>query len=115
MKSIDDVLQLSQVYGQKVCEPGAVLVEFVFSIVWQLLEASLDDDGLLDHTPEKMPRWLSRSCAMNIDEPDCIDEMKTEQKEGWQRENTAIAIVIIAEFLQNKTTSRLLSLVHRNM
>lgn len=111
MKSIDDVLQLSQVYGQKVCESGAVLVEFVFSIVWQLLEASLDDEGLLDHTP----RWLSRSHSMDIDEPDCISEMKTEQKERWQRESTAIAIEIIAEFLQNKTTSRLLSLVHRNM
>jgi hypothetical protein len=33
MKSIDDVLQLSQVYGHKECEPGVILVEFLFSIV----------------------------------------------------------------------------------
>jgi hypothetical protein len=115
MESIDNVLQLSQVYNQRVCEPGVVLVEFVFSILWQLLEASLDDEGLLDHVPENKPRWLSRSHDMDVDEPDCINEMKTKQKEGLRRENTTLAIEIIVEFLQNKMTSRLLSLVHRNM
>ncbi|XP_061341383.1 mediator of RNA polymerase II transcription subunit 33A-like [Gastrolobium bilobum] len=115
MKSIDGVLQLSQVYSLKVCEPGVILVEFVFSAVWQLLEALLDDEGLLNHAPENKPRWLSRSHDMNIDGPDCFRENKTEQKEGLQRENTAMAIEIIAEFLQNKMTSRILSLVHRNM
>lgn len=30
LKSIDDVLQLSQVYGHKECEPGVILVEFLF-------------------------------------------------------------------------------------
>ncbi|XP_027351065.1 mediator of RNA polymerase II transcription subunit 33B-like [Abrus precatorius] len=114
MKSIDEVLQLSQVYSQKVSEPGVVLVEFVFSIVWQLLEASLDDEGLLDHTSENNPRWLSRSHDMNIDEPDSFSEKKTEQ-EGLQKANTVVAIEIIAEFLQHKITSRILSLVHRNM
>ena len=115
MTSIDEVLQLSQVYSQKVCEPGVVLVEFVFSIVRQLLEASLDDEGLLDHAPENKPRWLSRSDDMNIDGPDCLSGNKTEQKEALRRENTAMAIEIIAEFLQNKMTSRILSLVHQNM
>lgn len=115
MKSIDDVRQLSQLYDQKACELGVVLVEFVFSIVWQLLEASLDDEGLIDDSPENKPRWLSKSCDMDIDEPGCFSEMKTEQKEGLKKENTAMAIEIIAEFLRNKTTSRLLSLVHRNM
>ncbi|KAH1070118.1 hypothetical protein AAZX31_03G133200 [Glycine max] len=115
MKSIDEVLQLSQVYSQKVWEPGVVLVDFVFSIVWQLLAASLDDEGLLDHTAENKPRWLSRSHDMNIDGPDSFTEKKTEQAEGFQKKNTAIAIEIIAEFLQQKMTSRILSLVHWNM
>jgi len=115
MESIDNVLQLSQVYSHKVCEPGVALVEFVFSILWQLLEATLDDEGLLDHVQENKPRWLSRSHDMDIAEYDCINEMKTEQKEGMQRKNTTIAIEIIVHFLQNKMTSRLLCLVHRNM
>ena len=115
MKSIDDVLQLSQVYSQTLWEPGVVLVEFVFSIVWQLLEASLDDEGLLDHTTENKPIWLSRSHDMDVDGPDSLGEKKTEHVEGFQKKNTAMAIEIIADFLQHKMTSRILSLVHWNM
>ncbi|KAK7285393.1 hypothetical protein RJT34_20163 [Clitoria ternatea] len=114
MKSIDDVLQLSQVYSQKVCEPGVVLVGFVFSIVWQLLEASLDDEGLLDHTSENKPIWLHRPHDMDIDGPGSFCEKKPEQK-GLLEENTTIAIEIMTEFLQHRVTSRILSLVHRNM
>nr|XP_029143291.1 mediator of RNA polymerase II transcription subunit 33A isoform X2 [Arachis hypogaea] len=115
MTSIDEVLLLSQVYNRKDCEPGVVLVEFVFSIVWQLLEALLDDEGLLDHASEDNPRWLRRSDDMNIGSPDCFAGKKTEQRGELQRENTAMAIEIVAEFLQNKITSRILSLVHQNM
>lgn len=115
MESIVDVLKLSQVYGQKVFEPGVVLVEFVFSILSQLLEASLDDERLLDNIPEIKPRWLRKSHDMDIDVPDCNNRMQTELKERLQRENTKLAIEIIVELLQNKMTSRLLSLVHRNM
>ncbi|CAJ1906114.1 unnamed protein product [Sphenostylis stenocarpa] len=118
MKSIDDDLQLSQVYSQKLWEPGVVLVEFVFSIVWQLLEASLDDEGLLDHTTENKPIWLCRSHDMNIDEPDSLGEEDTEQVEGCQKKNTAIAIEIILlvsnaslfENLRNNAAETLLSL-----
>ncbi|CAI8615916.1 unnamed protein product [Vicia faba] len=115
MESIDDVIKLSQIYGQKDCEPGVVLVEFVFSILSQLLEASLDDERLLYNIPEIKPRWLSNSHDMDIDVPDCNNRMHRRQKEWLLRENTKLAIEIIVEFLQNKMTSRLLSLVHRNM
>ncbi|KAL5082159.1 hypothetical protein RYX36_010580 [Vicia faba] len=115
MESIDDVLKLSQIYGQKDCETGVVLVEFVFSILSQLLEASLDDERLLYNIPEIRPRWLNNSHDMDIDVPDCNNRMHREQKEWLLRENTKLAIEIIVEFLQNKMTSRLLSLVHRNM
>lgn len=111
MESIDNVLQLSQEYSHNVWEPGVALVEFVFSILRQLLEATLDDEGLLDH----LPRWLSISHDMDIDEHLRINEMTTEQKEVMRRKNTTLAIEIIVNFLQNKMTSRLLSLVHRNM
>ncbi|KAL5082157.1 hypothetical protein RYX36_010578 [Vicia faba] len=115
MESIDDVLKLSQIYGQKDCETGVVLVEFVFSILSQFLEASLDDERLLYNIPEIRPRWINNSHDMDIDVPDCNSRMHREQKEWLLRENTKLAIEIIVEFLQNKMTSRLLSLVHRNM
>lgn len=115
MKSIDAVLQLSQVYGHKDCEPGVILVEFILSIVWQLLEASLDDEGLLDRVPENKPRWLNKPQDMDIDGPDFFSGKKSDQKEGLQKANTAMAIEIIGEFLQSKIISRIISLVHRNM
>ncbi|GMY16614.1 mediator of RNA polymerase II transcription subunit 33B-like isoform X1 [Fagus crenata] len=115
MKSIDSVLHLSQIYGLQVSEPGALLVEFVFSIIWQLLDASLDDEGLLEHTPDKKSRWPTRSQDMEIDGHDSFSEKRTEHNEGLQKVNTAMAIEIIVEFLQNKVTSRILYLARRNM
>ncbi|GMP91109.1 hypothetical protein CsSME_00041944 [Camellia sinensis var. sinensis] len=56
MKSIDEVLHLSQIFSLPASEPGLLVVGFVFSIVWQLLDASLDDEGLLELTPEKKSR-----------------------------------------------------------
>ncbi|KAJ7972832.1 Mediator of RNA polymerase II transcription subunit 33A like [Quillaja saponaria] len=115
MTSIDDALHLSQVYGLEVCETGLILVEFIFSIVWQLLEASLDDEGLLEHTPEKKPRWPTRPQDMEIDGDDCFSGKKTGHDEIFLKTNTAMAIEIIGEFLQNKVTSRILYLANQNM
>nr|POE97226.1 mediator of rna polymerase ii transcription subunit 33a [Quercus suber] len=115
MKSIDDVLHLSQIYGLQVSEPGVILVEFVFSIVWQLLDASLDDEGLLELTPDKKSRWPTRSQDMEIDGHDGFSEKRIEHNEGLQKVNTVMAIEIIGEFLQNKVTSRILYLARRNM
>lgn len=115
MKSIDDVLHLSQIYGLQVCEPGVLLVEFVFSVVWQLLDASLDDEGLLELTPEKKSRWPTRSQDMDIEGHDSFSEKRADDNEGQQKVNTAMAIEIIGEFLQNKATSRILYLACRNM
>lgn len=97
------------------CEPGVLLVEFVFSIIWQLLEASLDDERLLELTPDKSSRWPTRPQDMEIDGPDSFNEKRSEQNEGLKKANTAMAIEIIVEFLQNKVTSRILYLARRNM
>lgn len=80
-----------------------------------MLEASLDDEGLQENVPDNRPRWLTKSHNMDIDGPDCFSGKKTEQKDGLQKANTAMAIEIIGEFLQNKRTSRIISLVHRNL
>ncbi|EOX94836.1 Reduced epidermal fluorescence 4, putative isoform 1 [Theobroma cacao] len=115
MKSIDDVLHLSQIFGLQVSEPGLLLVEFVFSIVWQLLDASLDDEGLLELTPEKRSIWPTITQDMEIDTPDNFNEKRNEQLDVMYKGNTTMAIEIIGEFLQNKVTSRILFLARRNM
>ena len=115
MKSIDDVLHLSQIFGVQASEPGLLLVEFVFSIVWQLLDASLDDEGLLELTTEKSSVWPTVTQDMEIDNADNFIEKRNEHHDVLYKGNTTMAIEIIGEFLQNKVTSRILFLAQRNM
>ncbi|GFP97858.1 mediator of RNA polymerase ii transcription subunit 33a [Phtheirospermum japonicum] len=112
MKSIDDVLQFSQIFGIQSSEPGHLVVEFILSIVWELLDASLDDEGLLEHTLEKKSRWPIKSLDMEID---CLDGKKKERQAALSKMNTLMAIEIIGEIFQNKVTSRILYLARRNM
>ncbi|OMO55076.1 hypothetical protein CCACVL1_27407 [Corchorus capsularis] len=115
MKSIDATLHLSEIFGLQAMEPGILVVEFIFSIVWQLLDASLDDEGLLELTTERMSRWAIKSQEMEIDGHDIYDEKKIEYQERLRNFNTTMAIEIIGQFLQNKVTSRILYLARRNM
>ncbi|KAJ8622624.1 hypothetical protein MRB53_031153 [Persea americana] len=115
MTSIDDVLHLSQVFGIQECEPGVLVVEFVFSIVWQLLEATLDDEGLLELTLERKSVWATRSQDMEIDYENSFDERRTENYDKLQKANTVMAIELIVQFLRQKLVSRLLYLARQNM
>ncbi|XP_050236948.1 mediator of RNA polymerase II transcription subunit 33B [Mercurialis annua] len=115
MISVDDVLHLSHKFGLQVCEPGVLLVAFVFSITWQLLDASLDDEGLLDLTVEKKSIWLASPQDMEIDSHKNYGEKINEHHDGLLKLNSTMAIDLIGEFLQNKVTSRILYLARQNM
>ncbi|XP_021608160.1 mediator of RNA polymerase II transcription subunit 33B isoform X2 [Manihot esculenta] len=115
MKSVDEVLRLSQIFGLQVYEPGLLLVEFVFSMVWQLLDASLDDEGLLDLTSKTNSKWLNSLQDMEIDVHKTFSEKRNKLYEGLHNENTTMAIELMGEFLQNKVTSRILYLARRNL
>lgn len=111
MKSIDAVLHLSKIFGMSQSEPGIVVVEFIFSIVWQLLDASLDDEGLLEFTQEKKSRWAMLYQEMELDGRNNY----TEQIENLRSTNTLIAVELIGRFLQDKVSSRILCLARRNL
>ncbi|KAI3449600.1 hypothetical protein Pfo_006265 [Paulownia fortunei] len=115
MESINDVLQFCQIFGVQSSEPGLLVVEFIFSIVWELLDASLDDEGLLEHTPEKKSRWPTKSQEMEIDYIDGFEGKRLERQAALSKINTVMAIEIIGEFFRNKVTSRILYLARRNM
>ncbi|KAJ6771031.1 MEDIATOR OF RNA polymerase II TRANSCRIPTION SUBUNIT 33A [Salix koriyanagi] len=70
MKSIDGVLHLSHKFGLQVTNPGILVAEFIYSIVSQLLDASLDDEGLLELMPEMKSRWATIPQEMEIDAHD---------------------------------------------
>ncbi|XP_031101490.1 mediator of RNA polymerase II transcription subunit 33A-like [Ipomoea triloba] len=115
MASINEALNLSQIFGLPECEAGLIMVEFVFAIVWGLVDASLDDEGLLELTTEKESRWLVRTQDMEIDNRDTFDAKKAEQHELLFKKNTIMATEILGEFFRNKVTSRILYLVRVNM
>ena len=115
MKSIDAVLHLSDIFGLSQSEPGILVVEFMFSVIWQLLDASLDDEGLLELTPEKKSTWATLYQEMEVDRLDNYDSKKTEHHEKLQSLNTVMAIEMIGQFLQDKISSRLLYLACQNL
>lgn len=114
MMSIEHVLHLSQIFGSQTNEPEILLVEFLFTIVWQLLDALLDDEGLLDLTTEKKSFWVINTQEMDMDHYDNYDE-KFEQFDKLRRMNSEMAVEIIGQFFQNGVTSRLICLVRHNM
>ncbi|KAL8530710.1 hypothetical protein ACS0TY_007664 [Phlomoides rotata] len=115
MESVSDTLQFYQIFGVQSSEPGLLVVEFIFSIIWELLDASLDDEGLLEFTPEKKSRWLVRSQDMEIDYLDGFEGKRMERLDVFSKINTTMAVEILGDFFQDKVTSRILYLVRRNM
>lgn len=115
MESINDALHLNQIFGLQSSEPGLVLVEFIFSVVWELLYASLDDENLLELVPEKKSLWPTKSTDMDIDDHNNYGENKIDYHQGLYKMNTTTAIEIIGEIFRNRVTSRILQLACRNM
>jgi hypothetical protein len=115
MNSIHHVLSLSQLYDDYHHDnpshphPGVVLVQFLFTLVWQLLQASLQDEGLLQHPKSLL--FVDPGLDLTID----LDNHHHINKDALHAKNTATAIQFIARFLQDKVTSRILSLVQRDM
>ncbi|KAG9457423.1 hypothetical protein H6P81_001931 [Aristolochia fimbriata] len=115
ISAVDEALHLSQVFGVQVSEPGVLVVEFVFAVMWQLVDATLDDEGLLDLIPDVKPRWTIKSQDMEIDNEDNFDDKRSEHREKLRKMNGFITVELIVEFLKHRTTSRLLYLARQNM
>lgn len=113
MNSVAKILRLSELFGLETSKPGILVVEFVFKMVSQLLDASLSDEGLLELSQDTSSQWLIKSQGMDIDVPEGKNE-KNGTQEKLQTSNTTMAIEMIAEFLRNTVTSRLLYLVSYN-
>ncbi|KAJ0258066.1 Mediator of RNA polymerase II transcription subunit 33B [Hirschfeldia incana] len=108
MTSIDNILHLSDIFGLPNQEPGSILLAFLFSILWQLVDASLDDEGLLELTSDKSSKWPH---DMEID-----GLLKRNDNHGvLEKANTEMAINLIQFLLENKVTSRILHLASQNM
>ncbi|XP_044965855.1 mediator of RNA polymerase II transcription subunit 33A isoform X2 [Hordeum vulgare subsp. vulgare] len=111
---IDDNLNLSKIFGFSACEPGVFIVELVLCILWQLVDTALDDESLLELTPEKKAQWPTRPQDISAFEVS-FPEQKPEKIEKLQRMNSVITIELIGHLLHNKVITRILSLARENM
>ncbi|GAB2266443.1 hypothetical protein Dimus_001451 [Dionaea muscipula] len=115
MTSIEHTLHVSQLFGLQTSEPWIILVGFIFSVISQLLDASLDDEGLLDVTSEMSSVWAVRSQKVDADLCNTYSERRLANLGRLQKMNTIMAMEIFAFFFQNRVTARILYLVQRNM
>ncbi|MCD9643169.1 hypothetical protein HAX54_030388 [Datura stramonium] len=115
MEAINDTLHLSQIFGLQGSESGLIVVEFVFTIVWELVDASLDDEGLLELTAEKKSRWPITSQDKGLNNHDGFAGGRTEKHDVLCKMNTVMAIEIIGEFFRDKVVSAILYLARTNM
>lgn len=65
---IDDAIQLPDTFVFEACEPGVFVMQYVLCITWQLVDAILDDEGLLELISEKMSQWPMRPYDVGISE-----------------------------------------------
>lgn len=65
---IDDAIQLSETFVIEAWEPSVFVMQYVLCITWQLVDAILDDEGLLELTSEKMSQWPMRPYDVGISE-----------------------------------------------
>ncbi|CAH8320696.1 unnamed protein product [Eruca vesicaria subsp. sativa] len=110
MTSIDHILHLSEIFGLPNQDPGSILLAFLFSLLWQLVDASLDDEGLLQLTSHKPSKWPH---DMEID--DDLLKINDNNVVLLAKANTEMAINLIQFLLQNKVTSTILHLASQNM
>ncbi|XP_057535996.1 mediator of RNA polymerase II transcription subunit 33A-like isoform X2 [Amaranthus tricolor] len=115
LKALDDALHISDIFGFQASDPAVLLVLSVFANVWQLVDATLDDEGLLEFTPDKNSRWLSAIHDIEVDDQGHFLENRLEHGEGVLKSNTLMAIQMIVGSLQSRVTSQIFFLVHQNM
>jgi hypothetical protein len=114
MDLIDGNLKLSKIFGISTCEPGVFVVHFALCIIWQLVDVVLDDEGLLELTPEKKTQWPTRPEDVSTFEG-TFTEQRTDKIEKLQKMNTVTTMELIEHFLRDKVITHILSLARENM
>ncbi|WVZ62432.1 LOW QUALITY PROTEIN: hypothetical protein U9M48_012186 [Paspalum notatum var. saurae] len=101
MDLIDGNLSLSKIFGISTCQPG-------------LVDVVLDDEGMLELTPEKKAKWPTRPEDVSTFEG-TFTEQRTENIEKLQKMNTVKTVELIEHVLRDKVVTRILSLARENI
>jgi hypothetical protein len=114
MGLVDESLSLTKIFGISMNQPGVFVICYVLCILWQLTDAVLDEEGLLELTPEKKGQWPTRADDMSTFEG-AFTEQRSEKIENLQKRNCVITIELISNLLRDKVITCILSLACENM
>lgn len=79
-----------------------------------MVDTALDNEGLLELTPEKAAQWPTRPQDVSTFEGSLSEQMP-EKIEKLQKMNSVITIELIGNLLHDKVVNRILSLARENM
>ncbi|XP_020521729.1 mediator of RNA polymerase II transcription subunit 33A isoform X2 [Amborella trichopoda] len=112
LKSVDDTLQLSHIFGVKVVELGQAVVLFLFSVISTLVDCTLEDWGLQGTAREKNGLYGTAGAGdMDIDVKGNIKGNKNdrllEHRDHLRSMNSYAAIEVVGKLFESKKSSRL--------
>jgi hypothetical protein len=76
---VDESLSLSKIFGISMNQRGVSVICHVLCILWQLIDAVSDEEGLLELTPEKKGQWPTRADDMSAFEG-AFTEQRSERR-----------------------------------
>ncbi|KAF6172668.1 hypothetical protein GIB67_041991 [Kingdonia uniflora] len=117
LKSVDDALEFSLVYGVPVLELGQAMVLFLFTLIVGLLDSTLNDWGLQVSSFEKLCGTFGSGDQedMDINYKGNSNGHRNEHREELRRANPFTAMDVLGKLTESKKAMVLIRLVHLNM
>ena len=117
VKAVDEGLQLSQLYGVSVSDFGTVAVQFLLMLIWRLMDATLEDWGVLitRTTKQEHVMQMHHKEESHMDVDDYMEEKQVGQREQMHATNCIAAIDLVSKIMQNKMLKCLLRIAYHNL
>ncbi|CAM0957186.1 unnamed protein product [Alopecurus aequalis] len=117
-KSINDAMQLSDIYGFQRMDFGHTVIFFVLSIINILTGCILEDWGfpsICSNEHDNIYAIGGVNKHMSLDGKGSLLDRRDEQREHLRRNNTLMALEVVEKITANKTAQVFLRLVYLNI
>ncbi|XP_049933972.1 mediator of RNA polymerase II transcription subunit 33A-like isoform X2 [Nymphaea colorata] len=110
LKSVDESLHLSSTFGLHIVDLGQATVLFLFHVITNLVNCSLEDWGLHSAHIDKQG-----SMYMDVDIQEKLDDGSHEHRNHLRKTNAFTALEVVEKLVENKKATIIFRLVHWNM
>jgi hypothetical protein len=115
VKAVDEALHLSQLYGVSVSDFGTVAVQFLLTLIWRLMDATLEDWGVLIARTAKQELAMHQGQESYMEVDQYMAEKQAGQLEQMHAANCIAAIDLVSKIIQNKMMKCLLRVAYHNL